>query len=129
MINLTYLIDDDDIVLLIGNKLLENNGHFKQVENYHNGLLALEKIAYSINNNLPLPNLILLDINMPNIDGWEFLEKLTKLSHANSIQVYMLTSSIDTADIEKSQSINIVKGYLTKPLKPSHLDQIIALLP
>ncbi|UYQ94728.1 response regulator [Chitinophaga horti] len=65
-----------------------------------------------------LPDIILLDLNMPVMDGWEFLDRFQQIRPMMSkgIRVYVLTSSIDEKDQERVSSYDFVSGYLTKPL-------------
>jgi CheY-like chemotaxis protein len=69
------------------------------------------------------PHLIILDINMPEIDGWEFLNRYQKFE--NPASVVMLSSSKDESDIKKSRTYNIVKGYIEKPLNIEKLKSYV----
>jgi CheY-like chemotaxis protein len=66
---------------------------------------------------------LVLDINMPNMNGWEFLGELQKMNY--SIPVYMLTSSNHSGDRKRVSEFNNVKGYFEKPLTPEHLTTIV----
>ena len=66
-----------------------------------------------------LPDIIFLDLNMPTVNGWEFLEKFEQLSMEKSLEkclIYILTSSLDTADIAKADDNILVKGFIHKPI-------------
>ena len=73
-----------------------------------------------------LPDLILLDINMPVMDGWEFMEKmgLLKSKFSKNITVYIVSSSIATADKNKSKTYSDILGYLSKPVTINDLELI-----
>jgi DNA-binding NtrC family response regulator len=109
-----YLIDDDEIQNLVNAKILSLLNLDLNVEEFTNAKLALDKIIES----KKFPNIILLDINMPKMNGWEFLDLFEGIN-TNS-DVYLLTSSINENDMKKSQNYNSVKAFLTKPL---HLDK------
>ncbi len=82
---------------------------------------ALEElVALSESGGKEFPDIIFLDINMPRMDGWEFLQEFEKLPDTilNKCSVYMLTSSIDPNDIEKSKTYKTVKNFFSKPLTP-----------
>jgi PAS domain S-box-containing protein len=104
------LVDDDKVFINITGIILKRFNKELAIQSYTNAAQAL-KILKDKNNN---PDAIFLDINMPDIDGWKFLENLEKMGITTS--VYMLTSSIDPSDMEKSKTFASVKGYFTKPL-------------
>lgn len=114
-----WLVDDDRIFLAITSKFLcQYEGDFS-VSLYEKPKEALQKIAEGT-----LPDLLFLDINMPGMDGWAFLEALGSLADVGQMpDIFMLTSSIDPADVELANQIPLVKGFLEKPLTPEKLIQ------
>ncbi|MEM9981778.1 MAG: response regulator, partial [Bacteroidota bacterium] len=73
------------------------------------------------------PTIILLDINMPEIDGWEFIELFLQLDD-DKLQykkIFMLSSSIDNKDMEKAAAYDCVIGYITKPLNKLKLLEVV----
>jgi PAS domain S-box-containing protein len=104
------LVDDDKVFINITGIILKRFNKELAIQSYTNAAQAL-KILKDKNNN---PDAIFLDINMPDIDGWKFLENLEEMGITTN--VYMLTSSIDPSDMEKSKTFASVKGYFTKPL-------------
>ncbi|MDO7742963.1 MAG: response regulator, partial [Pedobacter sp.] len=74
--------------------------------------------------NLDLPDLIFLDINMPIMTGWEFLVEYEKLSINKMIPVYMLSSSIFQNDIDKAKTFPNVKDFMSKPMSNNQLINI-----
>jgi CheY-like chemotaxis protein len=116
------IIDDDEIALMLTEMLIKEDSFFQKPMSFLDGTYALEylKHEYSKDTNYA----ILLDINMPLMDGWEFLENLQSFGCSDNVFVFMLSSSTDKEDIEKSKNINLVKGYFTKPLQKEHLEQI-----
>ncbi len=125
-IKLTYLVDDDAIVLLLGRKVFARHDKFDELQTFENGRSALDRITAQAKTNTGLPSLILLDLNMPGMDGWEFLEQFKHVPEAAHIPVVILTSSIDPQDIARSKAFGNVKDYIPKPLTTEKLDQIIA---
>ncbi|HEY8896617.1 MAG TPA: response regulator [Niastella sp.] len=109
-INKVLLIDDDATANYLSKELLENMKAAKEIEVAENGLRALKLITQSS------PDVIFLDIRMPGIDGFDFLERLKALALENKIKVVMLTSSMRPEDRLRAFSYKAVIEYLEKPL-------------
>ncbi len=92
---------------------------------FRNGKEAFEHLETIILADKKLPDLILLDLNMPIWDGWKFLDEFTKIPSANPITIYIMTSSIDPADVEKAKSYDAVSNYLVKPITMEELQKLI----
>lgn len=108
-----FLVDDDPINNLINRRLLGKTGISDRIEEFLGGADALEKIS-ELNPDDSL--IIFLDINMPVLNGWEFLNKyLETFSHRND-KIIILSSSIDFLDRQKANGYAIVSGFLEKPL-------------
>jgi len=114
-----YLIDDDEIQNLINSKMLSLLGEDLNTETFTFAKVALDRITETGE----FPNVILLDINMPKMNGWEFLDLFDKINEKTD--VYLLTSSINENDMERSKSYHSVKEFITKPM---HLDQAKAIV-
>jgi len=115
------LVDDDPIQNLINTKLLKRLEISEEIQVAVNGKAAFDSY---LNNEEELPELIFLDINMPIMNGWEFLEMLNRKSKNNLPIIYMLTSSISPDDIKKSEDHPMVTNYITKPLSLAKLQSI-----
>lgn len=113
------LIDDDDVANFINKKLLSAY-KFKSITAFNDPLEAISKI------NELCPNLILLDINMPKMDGFEVLQHLQEAGLCASTSVFMLTSSNRESDSEKALLFKQVKGYLEKPLNKEKIGKLIS---
>jgi CheY-like chemotaxis protein len=112
------LIDDDPISIFISTSMLQNSTDFKIVS-YTNAMDALDQLEqWSMLNTGPFPEIIYLDINMPIMDGWEFLDEFQKFPPVltGNCCVVMLTSSADLRDVEKAKSYSMVKDFISKPL-------------
>lgn len=113
------MIDDDKIYQYAAKVLLESTGMTSQIYAFYNGLDALNFFKEKNQSNVELlPDVIFLDINMPIMNGWEFLVEYQKIyqSLAKSIVVYVVSSSVDTDDMLKSESFSVVTDYLIKPV-------------
>src|SRR3970282_656227 len=95
-----WVVDDDTIYQIIVNKIIQKSEMFSAISSFKNGKEALDAVNNSINDNEILPDIILLDINMPIMDGWEFMEEMTLLkpSISKQIIVYVVSSSIAVED-------------------------------
>lgn len=114
---LVCLIDDDSIQHFLVDRLLVKNGLLRRLF-YFNASLALKDIEKHLDDPDKIPDIIILDINMPLMDGWQFLEayKSLKKKIRKPVVIYMLTSSIDPRDMMRSREYEFVGGFLNKPL-------------
>lgn len=117
----SVLIIDDDLVLQkILIKMLRGYSDQIEVKCFDDGSHGIEYLSITS----LYPDLIFLDINMPEMNAWQFLEAYKKLNINIDIPVYILSSSIDDRDISKADDIGLVKEYLVKPLKKDELGDI-----
>jgi CheY-like chemotaxis protein len=126
--DLVYIVEDDSIAGYLIKLELDSHAAFNESKAFMNGQEAIDHLTTEIENNSLLPDLILLDINMPIMDGWEFLDAFSKLACPKKISIVILTSSINPEDKEKSENYNAVKGFMSKPLVSEKLDKIMELL-
>jgi len=121
------LIDDDNVYLMLCQRTIERSGKFDKILTFS---YAEEALTYLHENQDENIDLIFLDINMPRMNGFEFLEKAT-ITLKESFQakvVIMLTTSIDPNDIEASKKFPNVKGYIAKPLTDERFERAIKLI-
>ena len=125
-----WVIDDDLIYQIIINKIVKRCDMFSAVTTFKNGKEAIDALQDIVNNTLEnstiLPDIILLDINMPIMDGWEFMEKMggIKSKFSKQISVYIVSSSIATEDKNKSKTYSDILGYLSKPISMNDIELI-----
>jgi len=126
MIQVAMCIDDDPIVLMLNDLILREQNFCKNLIKIDKAEAALD--YFDQQSNLPileqtLPSLIFLDINMPVMDGWEFLEdfsKRFKMFH-DIVNVIILSSSVNPADLDMAQNHPLVIGFMPKPLSEKDL--------
>jgi CheY-like chemotaxis protein len=119
------VIDDDDINIFIIKKIVEKTGFDIDMVSKSNGQQAIDYLKETISVNKQLPQLILIDINMPVMNGWEFIEAYQTLGIEIPVDLYILSSSVYENDIEKTKSYSSVKGFISKPLSMERLTELI----
>ena len=125
-LNVALLIDDDSINNFINERLLKKLQIAEQVKVVLNGEEALKYIKARASEGTSCPELILLDINMPVMDGFEFMEnyKNLNLSFVSKPVVILLTTSKNTIDLQRASDVNI-SGYLNKPLTNDKVKEVL----
>lgn len=119
------VIDDDDINIFIIKKIVEKADLNINMVSKGNGEQAIAYIKDLIANQEQFPNLMLIDINMPIMNGWEFIEAYQMLNIQQSVDMYILSSSVYENDIEKTKSYTSVKGFISKPLSIERLKELV----
>lgn len=121
------IVDDDEIYKFTVLKILKSIGFDKNVMVFSDGDQAFSFLLDNIDNKDQLPDVILLDINMPVMDGFQFMEEYVKINPrvGKKITIYMVSSSVDDKDVEKAASINEISDYIIKPIKRGELQNIL----
>ena len=125
---LTYIIDDDKLTVKLISILVSKNKFCEEIQSFDNAQHAIDKLKQNASNNGVLPDAILLDLNMPVMDGWQFLDEFVLLPIKKEISVFIMTSSIDPVDIEMAKKYKIVKDYVEKPITSKKLDLLSNLI-
>jgi CheY-like chemotaxis protein len=124
-IDLTCIIDDDPIFIFGTQRMMKIANFCESFMIFNNGKNALETLEKIIVAEGTLPDLILLDLNMPIMDGWEFLDEFIKIPCKQKITLYIITSSIDNEDVKKAKTYSNVSNYILKPVTIDGLKSIL----
>ena len=121
------LVDDDDVIVFLTKKAIEQTKLVDLIKVFGNGLDALNFLKQNKNNLDELPEIILLDLSMPIMNGWQFLDEYTKLNPTigKKITIYICSSSISPDDITRAKTINEVSDYIIKPITKDKLIDLI----
>ncbi|MDR6300906.1 response regulator [Mesonia maritima] len=124
-IDLACIIDDDPIFVFGLKKIMEVSNFCESILIFKNGEDALSNLSAIINKDEKIPDVILLDLNMPIMDGWQFLDEFVKIEPSQRITIYIVSSSIDPQDINKVQKYKNIRNYIIKPVTLERLTEIL----
>ena len=123
MFRKVLLVDDDDIVNSINSVIIKHAKFANEVESINNVPSAIQFLNDAKSNGT-LPDVIFLDLNMPGLDGWDFMDEYEKIGTNGSTKVIMLTSSISLRDEQKAESTEQIAAFVSKPLSPELLEKL-----
>jgi CheY-like chemotaxis protein len=120
------LVDDDEINNFISIKLIKKALDNTSITACLNGRFAIELAELQKRDPSLLPDFILLDINMPIMNGWEFLDEYKRLNldPLGKSKIYIISSSVFSNDINKARSYPLVKNFISKPLSVDKIKEM-----
>ena len=121
------IIDDDQVYQLVMRRTIEQSGAVESILQFYDGEEALNYFREKQDTPEGLPNLILLDINMPFMDGWQFLDEFVKIPFKEGYQrtIFIISSSSTSEDINKAKGYSVVSGYHIKPITKEKFEEIL----
>ena len=126
-VQLCCIIDDDPIFVYGTKRIIKEVDFAESIIVYTNGQEALDGLTKICVAKEPLPDVIFLDLNMPILNGWEFLDefKNCQSERSKSITIYIISSSVDPRDLERVKDYDQVDHYILKPITPDDLAKIL----
>lgn len=117
-INFAIVVDDDPIFAFGIQRMMTILEFSKNTMTFENGEDAIKFLTPLMKDSRALPDMILLDVNMPIMNGWEFLDEFTKIRtvHSRKVIIYVVSSSVDPRDVEKASKYEVVTDYVVKPI-------------
>ncbi len=127
-IDLAYIIDDDFTTIELVRMNNERFGFCERLVSFTDPVIANQTLNEAIDKGVDVPQMILLDINMPVMDAWDFLDKMNDILMDTGVSVFILSSSINPEDMEKSKQYSSVLKYILKPLSLDKIGTILGLI-
>jgi CheY-like chemotaxis protein len=120
------IIDDDKIHHFTIRRTIELQGIKKEMLFFNDGVEAIEFFNDNLSNSSALPDIIFLDLNMPVINGWQFLQRyaMVKDRIQKEIKIYVVSSSVNPLEISRATAMEDVSGYFEKPITPEAIRQV-----
>lgn len=126
--SLACIIDDDNLYVNLLKKVIVTRKLCENLLIFNDGKQSIDYFE-ALSQNLDeekIPDIIFIDLNMPVMDGWEFIERFTKIENKfeKLITLYIVSSSIDPADISRAKTLSNIEDYLIKPAHIKELEKI-----
>ena len=126
-INFLVFIDDDNLTNRFHEIILKKADICEEYKFFNSGIKAMEFFKEEAKKDNPkkMPEYTFLDINMPNMDGWEFIEEYMSTSTLEPLNIIMLSTSTSIKDKNKAKEYEMVKDFMTKPLHIQRLKELV----
>jgi CheY-like chemotaxis protein len=113
------IIDDDEIYQFTLTRIINHNKQAERVITFSDGEKAIQYLTDNKAINENIPDIIFLDLNMPIMDGWQFMEEYAsvKTEIKKKVNIFMWSSSVNPIDIERASEISEISDYIIKPIK------------
>ena len=121
------LVEDDPITIMVCDRIIKMSDFATNVVSCENGKTAIDHINQLVNEGKQFPEIIFLDINMPVMNGWDFLEEFEMIKDKISPmpRIFILSSTVDPEDYKRAKSFSAVDNFISKPLSKEFLEQIL----
>jgi len=130
--HIVCLIDDDKVYQYTAKMILETTGLTNDIKTFFNGKEAIDFLSDPDNQQVDIiPDVIFLDINMPIMNGWNFLQSFDEIRKnlPKKVIIYVVSSSVDESDIHRSKNFVSVTDYIIKPINREKYRQLLSILP
>lgn len=119
------IIDDDPIFVFGIKRFLSMENFGAEYFHFSNGKEAIEGLSDIANDEEERPDLILVDLNMPVMDGWQFLKAFSSLREKWTPHVFIVSSSIDPVDLERAKDFPFVEEFVVKPVSSTRIKELV----
>ncbi|ARV05665.1 response regulator [Polaribacter sp. SA4-10] len=125
-IPLIGIIDDDTIYQFILTSIINKNKLAENILSFFDGEKAIQYFVNNKMNSEKIPDILFLDVNMPIMDGWMFIEEYARIKKEmiKKTAIFMLSSSVNPIDIERAGKISEISAYIIKPIKLEEVKRI-----
>jgi CheY-like chemotaxis protein len=123
-----FIIDDDEVYIYAIKRLIKIQNLCDEVIVFTDGKQAVDYLEEHQNDGTPMPDVIMIDVNMPVLDGWGFIDAFQKmdLNLSNKTKLFMVSSSIDPRDVKKAKEIQLIIKYIFKPITFDELKEVFS---
>lgn len=120
------LVEDDPITIMVCDRIIKMSDFATHVKSCENGKTAIDYLNQLVGTSNQFPEIIFLDINMPVMNGWDFLEEFENIKDSIGIipRIFILSSTVDPEDYKKAKSFSAVDDFISKPLSKEFLENI-----
>ncbi len=122
-----FLVDDDATFVFMTKKIIRSTAIDSEINEFPDGEAAIDFLKDHLDHTEALPDVIFLDLNMPIMDGWGFLEEYVSLEPKmkKKVKLYIVSSSISPHEIERAKQFSSVSDFIIKPLVKEKFIEII----
>jgi len=121
------VVDDDSSYQFLTSRTIRSIGHTNVILQFYDGSEAIHYLSQYADDPIQLPDLLLLDINMPRVDGWMFLEEFSSIKGriSKEISIVMVSSSIDSRDVARARQNKNIRDYVMKPVSADKFRELL----
>lgn len=121
------LVDDDQVYQYTATKSIKSSNAVKRVLVFNDGEEAYNYLQENLQVRENLPDIIFLDINMPYMDGWEFMDRFVEVKNnlPKTVTIYMVSSSVQQEDLDRAKKYEDISDYIIKPITTQKFHELL----
>ncbi|MBK0383310.1 response regulator [Pedobacter sp. SD-b] len=127
-VQIAFIIDDDEVYIYAIRRLIKIQNLCDEILVFTDGQQAVDYLSEHKDDISRLPDVIMIDVNMPILDGWGFIDEFQKMNitETKPMKLFMISSSIDSRDVKKAKEIAIIEKYIFKPITFEELKEVFS---